>query len=99
MIRFGGLAAVVLLLVNVSFAASRVECDSVPSKFVPPAVRYCALLPENFRLSSTTLTKASKPLNVLYFLHGLGQDSQSLLNEGLWNLVDNLEQRISLAIL
>src|SRR5947207_1190237 len=93
MIKLGRLAAVVLLVVNVGFAASRVECDSVQSKFVPPAVHYCALLPDSYLASSSTLTKTSKPLKVLYFLHGLGQDSESLLNEGLWNLVDNLGQK------
>src|SRR6266404_2751167 len=93
MISFGRIAALFVLIANVGFAASRVECDSVPSRFVPPAVHYCALLPDNLPPSSDTLTKAGKTLHVLYFLHGLGQDSQSLLNEGLWNLVDNLEQK------
>src|SRR5437016_1011801 len=70
------------------FGASRIECSSVPSKYVPPTVRYCVLLPS----SSNTSTAAAKPLSALYFLHGLGQDSQSLFNDGLWNLVDDLQQ-------
>ena len=73
-------------------AASRVECDRVPSKFVPPAVHYCALLPSSYPASSNTLPPDSKPYAALYFLHGLGQDSQSLFDDGMWSLVDELRQ-------
>lgn len=76
------------LLPCLCFAQSRIECASVPSKYVPPSVRYCALLPA---LGKGSITNP-KPLHVLYFLHGLGQDSESLFNDALWNLVDNLKQ-------
>ena len=82
-----------LLLASISQAASRVECDSVPSKFVPPSVHYCALLPSSYPISSGTLTSKSKPFAVLYFLHGLGQDSQSLFDDGMWSLVDEVRQQ------
>src|SRR2546423_1604864 len=83
----------VVLLGSQSFAGSKLECDSVPSKLMPPAVRYCALLPDVSTPSSKTSILSSKPLNALYFLHGLGQDSQSLFNEGLWSLVDELRRQ------
>lgn len=89
MTRFRRLSLVFLLLSMVCLGASKIECNSMPSKFVPPAVRYCVLLPE----SSTTSGTSSKPLPALYFLHGLGQSAESLFNEGLWNLVDELQQK------
>jgi S-formylglutathione hydrolase FrmB len=73
-----------LLLSTACFGASRIECDSVKSKFVPPEVHYCALLPDGFQATSI------KTYPALYFLHGLGQNSQSLFNNGMWNLVDEL---------
>jgi S-formylglutathione hydrolase FrmB len=82
----------VLILGGQCFAASKLECDTVPSKLVPPAVHYCALLPDP-ATSSKTSTSRAKPLNALYFLHGLGQDSQSLFNNGLWSLVDELRRQ------
>src|SRR6185312_4336771 len=81
-----------LLLSSVCFAASRVVCDSIPSKFVPPSVHYCALLPDGFPSSSDTSHIPSKPYSVLYLLHGLGQDDESIFKQGIWDLVDELRE-------
>ncbi len=81
-----------LLLSTVCFASSRVECDKVPSKFVPPSVHYCALLPDGFPASSGTAHSAAKPYAALYLLHGLGQDDESIFKQGIWNLVDDLRE-------
>ena len=74
---------VFFLLQGFCLAQSRIECGSVPSRFVPPKVNYCALLP-----SSTTFTTISKPHHALYFLHGLGH---ALLFFANYKLVASLE--------
>src|SRR5579863_7771590 len=83
------LSSAIFCFATIASADSRVECDKVPSKYVPPAVHYCALLPA----SSDTSTANLKPLPVLYFLHGLGQNSQSLFDDGMWSLVDELQRK------
>lgn len=82
-----------LLFSTVCFAASRVECNRVPSKFVKPSVHYCALLPDGFPSSSKSSSSVSKKYAALYFLHGLGQDDESLFKQGIWNLVDDLREQ------
>ena len=73
------------LLTAVSFAASRVECGKIPSKYVAPSVGYCALLPPSFAASTT------KTFPILYLLHGLGDNEQTLINSGIWNMVEDLQ--------
>ncbi|HXE90005.1 MAG TPA: alpha/beta hydrolase family protein [Terriglobales bacterium] len=50
------------------------------------SVRYCALLP-----SSYDADKARR-YPVLYFLHGLGDNEQSLVNGGGWNMIERLQE-------
>ena len=73
-----------LLLCSASFAASRVDCGEVASKYVNEQVHYCALLPASFD------THQTKVYPILYLLHGLGDNEQSLINSGIWNMVDEL---------
>lgn len=75
------------------FAQSKLECDKVPSKLVPPAVHFCALLPDGFPTSSNTSKVPAKPHAALYLLHGLGQDSESLYSQGMWSLIDELRRK------
>ena len=63
-------------------AQSRIDCSSVPSKILHRDVPYCALIPQSFSTTSH--------LPVLYFLHGLGDNQQSLINMGAWNLISDL---------
>jgi S-formylglutathione hydrolase FrmB len=65
-------------------AAGRAECRSVPSKILARDVAYCVLLPPSYDLSKT------RRYPVLYFLHGLGQNEQALLDSGGWNLIQDL---------
>ena len=65
-------------------AAGRAECRSLPSKILARPVAYCVLLPPSYDAE-----KASR-YPVLYFLHGLGENEQALLNSGGWNLIEDL---------
>jgi S-formylglutathione hydrolase FrmB len=75
----------ILILTATSFAASKVECGKIPSKYVAPSVGYCALLPPSFAANKT------KTFPILYLLHGLGDNEQTLINSGIWNMVEDLQ--------
>ena len=65
-------------------AAGRAECRSVPSKILARPVAYCVLLPPSYD------SEKARRYPVLYFLHGLGQNEQALLDSGGWNLIQDL---------
>jgi S-formylglutathione hydrolase FrmB len=62
----------------------RVECATVKSRILGRVVRYCALLPAGYD------TEKTRRYPVLYYLHGLGDNEQSLVNGGGWNIVEQL---------
>jgi S-formylglutathione hydrolase FrmB len=66
------------------FAAGRTECRSVPSQLLGHTVPYCVFLPPSYDLDK------ARQYPVLYFLHGLGENAQVLVNSGGWNLIENL---------
>jgi len=61
--------------VNV-FAATRVQCGAMKSKYVPGRIGFCAMLPPSYDANP------SKRFPVLYFLHGLGGDQSFLASSG-----------------
>ncbi len=65
-------------------AAGRAECQFAPSRILPQPVPYCALLPPSYDADAT------RRYPVLYFLHGLGDNEQSLIRFGGWNLIEDL---------
>ncbi len=68
-------------------AAGRVECNSLPSKFVHRAVAYCVMLPPSFDADKT------RHFPILYLLHGLGDNEQFFIHSGEWNLVEDLRAK------
>ena len=68
-------------------ATGRVECNSVPSKILARSVPYCIVLPPSFDQDK------SRQFPVLYFLHGLGDNEQSFIHSGAWNLVENMREQ------
>jgi S-formylglutathione hydrolase FrmB len=64
-----------------------VECSSIRSKVLRQSVRYCALVPPSYD------TNKARRYPVLYYLHGLGDNEQSLVNLGGWNLVESLREK------
>ncbi len=67
-----------------AFAAERVECGKVKSRFVPAPVGYCAMLPPSYD------AQPSKRFPVLYFLHGLGGDQSFLVSSGGWQMIEDM---------
>jgi S-formylglutathione hydrolase FrmB len=64
-------------------ALGRGECRSMPSKILGHALQYCVVLPPSYDSS-----KQAYP--VLYFLHGLGSNSEILINSGGMDLINDL---------
>jgi S-formylglutathione hydrolase FrmB len=82
--RFLKLAAYVVALLGAGslHAASRVDCSELPSKVLGRSVPYCVLLPPSYDAQKT------QRYPVLYYLHGLGDNEQSLINGGGWSIYD-----------
>jgi len=68
-------------------ATGRVECNSLPSKFVHRAVPYCVMLPPGFNADKT------RHFPILYLLHGLGDNEQFFIHSGEWNLVEDMREK------
>jgi S-formylglutathione hydrolase FrmB len=80
--------AMLLMIPAVTHAATgRVECNKVQSKILARSVSYCVVLPASFD------TEKTKHFPILYSLHGLGDNEQFFVHSGLWNLVEDLQQK------
>ena len=75
-----------LTLVSPARAQGRAECATIKSAILAQPVRYCAFLPASFDADK------SRHYPVLYYLHGLGDNEQSLLNSGGWDLIEDMRR-------
>ncbi len=69
----------------------RIDCNTLRSHILNDTVRYCVELPPSY--GATDPAHGSKRYPVLYFLHGLGEDEQTLFDTGGWNLIEDLRQQ------
>jgi len=85
---FNGVAIclLVLALAPLVLAQGRAECATIQSTVLARPVRYCAYLPASFD------SDKARRYPVLYYLHGLGDNEQSLLNSGGWDLIEELHR-------
>jgi S-formylglutathione hydrolase FrmB len=72
-------------------AQSRIDCNAMPSRVLKHPVHYCVYLPASYDSSAKAHPARSYP--VLYFLHGLGDNEQTLFNSGGWTLLDDLRKQ------
>ncbi len=72
-------------------AQSRIDCNALNSRVLKHEIHYCVYLPAGYDPGATKRPPQSYP--VLYFLHGLGDNEQTLFNSGGWTLLDDLRQR------
>ena len=84
-----------LLFLNALLAArcpaqGRVDCNQLPSHILGESVHYCVMLPAGYDAAISGHSPRRYP--VLYFLHGLGDNEQSLFKGGGWDLVQDLRQ-------
>jgi len=81
-----------LLLLAISASAqSRIDCNALKSRILGETVHYCVLLPSSY--NSAPANHSPQHYAVLYFLHGLGENEQTLFKSGGWNLIEDLRQQ------
>ena len=75
-----------LCLATAAFAQQRVECAALKSTILQRDVRYCAILPPSYDRDKT------RRYPILYYLHGLGENEQTLTGP-LWNVIEDLQEK------
>ena len=90
--RFGLAVSTGLLLASGLLSAqSRIDCKTLNSRILKHAVRYCVYIPSGY--DSPASKNPAQRYPVLYFLHGLGDNEQTLFNSGGWTLLDDLRKQ------
>ncbi|MGO9270671.1 MAG: alpha/beta hydrolase [Terriglobia bacterium] len=75
-------------------AQGRIECGAVASTILRQPVRYCVFLPPSYdAAAANTAAPEVRRYPVLYDLHGLGDNEQSLVNTGAWSLIQDLREQ------
>jgi S-formylglutathione hydrolase FrmB len=85
------LLASLALCAGSASAQSRIDCSALNSRILKRAVRYCVFIPSGYDAAATQ--KPPRRYPVLYFLHGLGDNEQTLFNSGGWTLLDDLRNQ------
>jgi len=79
------------LLFCQAHAQGRIDCNALESRLLGQAVHYCVMLPPDY--DAATAGRSPRHYPVLYFLHGLGDNEQTLFKSGGWDLIEDLRQR------
>jgi len=79
------------LLVAQAHAQNRIDCNALPSHILGESVHYCVMLPPGY--DAATAGRSPRRYPVLYFLHGLGDNEQTLFKGGGWDLIEDLRQK------
>ena len=78
----------VMCIGAVAPAQSRIDCNALNSKILKQVMHYCIYLPASY----ADAKNATVRFPVLYFLHGLGDNEQTLFNSGGWALLNDLHR-------
>ena len=81
----------VALLVGQCHAQGRIDCNTLPSHILGESVHYCVMLPPDY--DAATAGHSPRRYPVIYFLHGLGDNEQTLFKGGGWDLIQDLRQK------
>jgi S-formylglutathione hydrolase FrmB len=79
------------LLLQQAPAQGRIDCNALQSHILGETVRYCVMLPSAY--DGATAGHSPRRYPVLYFLHGLGDNEQTLFKGGGWDLIEDLRQK------
>jgi S-formylglutathione hydrolase FrmB len=82
---------VVPLLLCQSHAQDRIDCNALQSRVLAQTVHYCVMLPPGY--DAATSGRSPRQYPVLYFLHGLGDNEQTLFKGGGWDLTEDLRRQ------
>jgi S-formylglutathione hydrolase FrmB len=80
-----------LIAASMAAAQSRIDCSALDSHILRQVIHYCVYLPADY--DSSTVKHPPKRYPVLYFLHGLGDNEQTLFNSGGWTLLEDLRNQ------
>jgi S-formylglutathione hydrolase FrmB len=89
--RILSLPLFVILIGSAAVAQSRIDCSALNSRILKQLVHYCVYLPAGYDAGVAERPARRYPL--LYFLHGLGDNEQTLFNSGGWTLLDDLRNQ------
>jgi S-formylglutathione hydrolase FrmB len=79
------------LLIGLTHAQGRIDCNALRSRVLAQTVHYCVMLPSDY--DSATAGHSPRRYPVLYFLHGLGDNEQTLFKSGGSDLIEDLRQQ------
>jgi S-formylglutathione hydrolase FrmB len=79
------------LLVSLCHAQGRIDCSALQSHILAESVHYCVMLPPDY--DGATAGHSPRRYPVLYFLHGLGDNEQTLFKADGWDLIQDLRQK------
>lgn len=86
-----------MALLGQALAQGRTDCNVIQSRILRDTVHYCVMLPPNYDAAIAGHSGRNDPAPriypVLYFLHGLGDNEQTFLKSGGWDLVEDLRQQ------
>jgi S-formylglutathione hydrolase FrmB len=75
-------------LAGQTHAQGRIDCNVLQSHILNESVHYCVMLPPDYE--APTAGHSPRRYPVLYFLHGLGDNEQTLFKGGGWALIQDL---------
>ena len=85
-----GLVLFLVALVGQCLAQGRIDCNALQSHILGESVHYCVMLPPGY---DAAIAAHSRRYPVLYFLHGLGDNEQSMFKSGGWDLIEDLRKK------
>ncbi len=88
---FAGLVIALATSFPAFAAEGRIDCAALRSQIFGEAVHYCVLLPSGY--DQALSNPAFRGYPVLYFLHGLGENEQTLFKTGGWDLIEDLREK------
>ncbi len=72
-------------------AQGRIDCNALESRILGQKIHYCVMMPAAY--DTTTAGRSPRRFPVLYFLHGLGDNEQTLFKGGGWDLIGDLREQ------
>src|SRR6185437_4979167 len=81
----------IFVLTLYAHAQGRIDCNALKSTILAQTVHYCVMLPPGYDAAIAAHPPRRYP--VLYFLHGLGDNEQTLFRTGGWTLIEDLRQQ------
>jgi S-formylglutathione hydrolase FrmB len=79
------------ILFGQAHAEGRIDCNAIQSRILNQSVHYCVMLPSGYE--AATAGHSARRYPVLYFLHGLGDNEQTLFKGAGWDLIEDLRQQ------